>query len=650
MQTPSCRDNSYNIKSDIKSSSLQESKDIQKDKLSSDTPFPSPCCFGESFQPYDDDHGESRNQFSVVTPPHTPLVTSSKAVDHQQHQPTGTDTRNTFDDLQKAMLLHEDFTKLLSLVRRMRKRQQYNKLNEVSEDTSSSSSFPTTVNPAPFQTDSNDDAIITMMKESLLSKAFPHRTFVIHRGQYQALDAFIDRCVTLLEQQIMSVSHQQPDMSTLQDDMEVGTTSSQGSNQVQKNGNKSQGRKKAHIKEAIVTKYPKHQIDILMNWMIENKTNPCPDAKQIEDLSHRTGLNASQIVNWTTNVRKRNLKATCKGNKKPHHFIDFLFLSQARQTTNGTADQFTNSSNMLGRSNEALTAAKKQRHRNKRNSMVSSIKVSNNAVKRLRKTYQKRKHMESHKRKNAKKMVTSDSFDSLLDIEKYIFGDEATVVSPGTYDDDSSFQLFSDPLWDFEEEGEGNDLHEEELDEWMMNEHNEELEPIGADRNKTDVKLQLEDIDDMSNGDKVIVHKSVAEQHWNQKKYMRYSGDSESYIRMKSSFVPSIHGDKGSSSGRTNIKHCVMASPLSILPPKTSYFHTGNDPFLMLNDYEIEDYDNPIDVNDPVDDNVLEDFVLQFDQSVDHHATTGYLANGDYPCGRFAFDGNRYMKQEDIYD
>ena len=41
-------------------------------------------------------------------------------------------------------------------------------------------------------------------------------------------------------------------------------------------------------------------------------------------------MNYSQVVNWTTNVRKRNLKATVEGGKKPHHFLDFLFLAEHR--------------------------------------------------------------------------------------------------------------------------------------------------------------------------------------------------------------------------------------------------------------------------------------------------------------------------------
>ncbi|CAB9522545.1 Homeobox protein PKNOX1 [Seminavis robusta] len=85
-------------------------------------------------------------------------------------------------------------------------------------------------------------------------------------------------------------------------------------------------------KEAIAIKYSKWQTDILMQWMIEHIDNPFPDQDEVHELMHQTNLTYSQVINWTTNVRKRNRKATCEEKKKPHHFIDFLFLAQKRDS------------------------------------------------------------------------------------------------------------------------------------------------------------------------------------------------------------------------------------------------------------------------------------------------------------------------------
>lgn len=64
--------------------------------------------------------------------------------------------------------------------------------------------------------------------------------------------------------------------------------------------------------------------------MIEHKEHPFPKSSEINELAALTNLTFTQVVNWTTNVRKRNLKGTVEGGKKPHHFMDFLFLAENR--------------------------------------------------------------------------------------------------------------------------------------------------------------------------------------------------------------------------------------------------------------------------------------------------------------------------------
>ena len=66
--------------------------------------------------------------------------------------------------------------------------------------------------------------------------------------------------------------------------------------------------KKAKGKNAQVPKFTKWQTDILIDWMIEHREHPFPTAEQIHSLAESVGLTETQVVNWTTNVRKRNLK------------------------------------------------------------------------------------------------------------------------------------------------------------------------------------------------------------------------------------------------------------------------------------------------------------------------------------------------------
>lgn len=94
---------------------------------------------------------------------------------------------------------------------------------------------------------------------------------------------------------------------------------------------KASGANSGSKKEAIAVKYSKWQTDILMNWMIQHVDEPFPKQGEIHQLMDMTGLTQSQVINWTTNVRKRNRKATCQNGKKPHHFIDFVFLAHDRE-------------------------------------------------------------------------------------------------------------------------------------------------------------------------------------------------------------------------------------------------------------------------------------------------------------------------------
>lgn len=146
---------------------------------------------------------------------------------------------------------------------------------------------------------------------------------IIRRGDFPISDAIIDDSISILQREL-------DDMERLLQKEGKATRQprSQEPSKPKADNKKLVGKKK----EAIAIKYSKQQTDILMTWMIENKDQPFPDQAAIELLMAQTGLSHSQVVNWTTNVRKRNRKATCQGGKKPHHFIDFLFLAHDRET------------------------------------------------------------------------------------------------------------------------------------------------------------------------------------------------------------------------------------------------------------------------------------------------------------------------------
>jgi hypothetical protein len=203
------------------------------------------------------------------------------------------------DDDVDVMLKHEDFSKLLSLAVQIHKGHQ-----QILAATGRPYSTQQELPKNRLTAEETLKATLNL-QQHLLSNPGAGRS-AVRRGDYPITDAIMDDSLQVLQRELNDLHR-----------LLLGAE---------------KPRKRGQKKEAIAIKYSKWQTDILMTWMIEHKEEPFPDQAAIEYLMERTGLTHSQIVNWTTNVRKRNRKATCQKGKKPHHYIDFLFLAQDRET------------------------------------------------------------------------------------------------------------------------------------------------------------------------------------------------------------------------------------------------------------------------------------------------------------------------------
>lgn len=609
---------------------------------------------------------------TIVTPPLTPLLLLLSPPQMVAETSFNTSCHNeTITDLQEAIVLHEDFTKLLSLSPMAKYRRHLG--NQVNSDgnasLSCSSSMPTTAMNVGFG--SNKHIVtVQIIKERLTSKMNSFErcsNHVIRRGQYQTLDSFVDQSIVKLEQKMQFSQPPQSD--------NVMPVARGGCNEprVQEDCHKDQGKldhdntqkgTDNNHKEAIVTKYPKYQIDILMKWMIDHKTNPCPNMKQIEWLAQRTGLNASQIINWTTNVRKRNIKATCKGNKKPHHFIDFLFLAQTQQQqleTSLSTTETTNSNSGTNSKSATLQKTRRCRYRKKKElassfSSLASSKTSSEVSTTL--TNPKRKRRESQriqKKKRAKTKCSSyhGSDESYLYAELHDNDNEVPLSHVYRYDDETmSMPIFCDRLWDSREDEKR--LYGSSLDGLMIKDD-------GTGHGRTNVDYGKDDEFVLRKGSNcraafkktsmcgdVHVYETIkGHDLLDDESFFGYDpeliaeydlltdepffGDSDDLeliaehgfddesccedpkgsIWMKLSTSTLTYVSDGINSFERKTGQQMLTMPISTLQSSS---HSRSYSSIVVDDYQMDDYDNPIDPNEPIDDIVLEDFVRRYNQ------------------------------------
>merc|ERR1740138_1524417 len=71
------------------------------------------------------------------------------------------------------------------------------------------------------------------------------------------------------------------------------------------------------------SKIPEEASDVLRNWFLEHQSCPYPTRDEKKALVAKTGLSATQVRNWFTNIRKRHWAPVRKG-REPRSFLDVV--------------------------------------------------------------------------------------------------------------------------------------------------------------------------------------------------------------------------------------------------------------------------------------------------------------------------------------
>lgn len=264
-----------------------------------------------------DPHATAASSPPIMSPNKSKLAKATPQPKNLSPSSSAFSSPSQLDDFD-IMLFHEDFPHLLAIASKVKGIQK-----KIAKLSTTPCPSPSVVYRAKSALQPNDVLhAVERMQQALTATAPSPQKKTIQRGRYPITDSLMEDAMLLLQKQY---------------DLELQRYNSptpHPSPVAFANPNNKRGRTSPLTTAAppITIKYAKWQTDILMQWMIDHKDSPFPDPDAIAALADQTGLSHSQIVNWTTNVRKRNRKATCENGKKPHHFLDFLFLVHDRES------------------------------------------------------------------------------------------------------------------------------------------------------------------------------------------------------------------------------------------------------------------------------------------------------------------------------
>lgn len=155
--------------------------------------------------------------------------------------------------------------------------------------------------------------------DRMIAAQSPHSdvaSVIIRKGMYPNIDELLDKMMNSL------ITHYRYLMDIFQDYEQFFSAEDAIT------------RKRKAISNTIASKYTKERTDYLYKWMDGCAHYPYPNAYELEMLSMGSGLKVEQVNNWTTNVRKRKLKASVDLEKKPCDYLDFRFLAEHRDRIN----------------------------------------------------------------------------------------------------------------------------------------------------------------------------------------------------------------------------------------------------------------------------------------------------------------------------